>query len=116
MHELSIARTVVDLAVRAATDDRAERITRVGLRVGMFAGVDAGALDSAFAVARLGTLAETALLEIDSVPLVCHCAGCDIDFEVDDRHGIARCPRCSTVSGDVRHGMELEVSFVEVVG
>ncbi|MEJ2290270.1 MAG: hydrogenase maturation nickel metallochaperone HypA [Deinococcales bacterium] len=115
MHELSIARSVVDLAVQAATDDQAERITRVGLRVGTFAGVDTGALDSAFAIARLGTLAEEAELEIDSVALVCHCAACDIDFEVDDRYGIARCPRCATVSGVIRHGMELEVSFVEVV-
>jgi len=115
MHELSIARSVVDLAVQAAQDDRATRIMRVGLRVGAFAGVDAGALDSAFTVARLGTLAEEAVLQIDTVPLICHCAGCGIDFDVDDRHGVALCPQCGAASGDIRQGMELEVSFVEVV-
>ncbi len=115
MHELSIARSVVDLAVQAADDDRAERILRVGVRVGAFAGVDAGALDAAFSVARLGTPAAAAELEIEAVPLVCHCESCAVDFEVDDRHGIARCPRCGVTSGDIRSGMELEVSFVEVV-
>ncbi len=115
MHELSIARSVVDLAVQAASDDAAERILRVGVRVGAFSGVDAGALDSAFQVARLGTAAEAAALEIDTVPLVCHCEGCDVDFDVDDRHGVARCPRCGVPSGDIRSGMELEVSFVEVM-
>jgi len=115
MHELSIARSVVDLAVRAATDDASERILRVGVRVGAFAGVDAGALDAAFSVARLGTAAEAAALEISTVPLVCHCHDCDVDFDVDDRHGVARCPRCGVPSGDIRSGMELEVTFVEVM-
>lgn len=114
MHELSIARSVVDLAVRAASEDDAERILRVGVRLGDFSGVDAGALDAAFQVARLGTAAEAAALEIDSVPLVCHCNACDVDFEVDDRHGVARCPHCGVPSGEIRSGMELEVTFVEV--
>jgi len=115
MHELSIARSVVGLAVQAASDDHAERVLRVGVRVGAFAGVDAGALDTALQMARLGTPAAAAALEIDPVPLVCHCAPCDVDFVVDDRHGVARCPTCGVPSGDIRSGTELEVSFVEVI-
>jgi hydrogenase nickel incorporation protein HypA/HybF len=115
MHELSIARSVVDLAVSAARDDHAERVLRIGVRVGAFAGVDAGALDTAFQVARLGTAAAEAALQIDPVPLVCHCEPCDADFVVDDRHGVARCPTCGVPSGDIRSGMELEVSFIEVI-
>lgn len=115
MHELSVARSVIDLAVRAARDDHAERIVRIGVTVGAYSGVDAGALDSAFTVARLGTLAEEALLEIEPRALVCRCAGCRADFTVDGAHGVARCPRCDAISGDVREGMELEVRYIEVV-
>lgn len=115
MHELSIARSVVDLAVNAARDDGAERIVRIGVRVGTFSGVDTAALDSAFQIARLGTRAETAELAVEPRPLVCHCGACRLDFTVDDAHGVARCPHCDRPSGDIRQGMELEVSFVEVM-
>lgn len=115
MHEVGIARSIVDIAVQAALGDGASRVARVGVRVGAMAGVEAEALDFAFAVARQGTPAEGATLEVERVPLVCHCAGCDLDFEVDNRYGVALCPRCDVPSGDVRRGAELEVSFVEVI-
>ncbi len=115
MHELGLARSIVDIAIEAARADGAERIARVGLRVGAFAGVEADALGPAFELARRGTPASDAVLDIEPVPLRCHCAGCDRDFGVDDVHGMALCPTCGAPSGDVLQGMELEVSYIEVV-
>lgn len=115
MHELSVARNILDIALETARRGNARRVTRVGLRIGALAGVEPGALDSAFGIARRGTPAETADLLVEAVPLRCHCGPCDTDFDVDDRHGIARCPRCGRPSGDIRAGLELEVSYVEVM-
>ncbi|HKI56762.1 MAG TPA: hydrogenase maturation nickel metallochaperone HypA [Trueperaceae bacterium] len=115
MHELGIARSIVDIAVETARRGSARRVTCVGLRVGALAGVEEDALDLAFEVARRGTPAESADLRVETVALRCHCASCDVDFDVDDRHGIALCPVCRKPSGDIRAGMELEVSYVEVM-
>ncbi len=115
MHEVGLARSIVDIAVEAATRDGAGRIARIGVRVGAMAGVEADALDFAFEVARRGTPAEGATLAIELVPLVCHCGACDLDFPVDNRYGIALCPSCDAPSGDIRQGSELDVSFVEVI-
>lgn len=115
MHELGIARSIVDIAVQAAAEDGAQRIARIGVRIGAMAGVEAEALAFAFEAARLGTTAECAELEVERVPLVCHCRSCDLDFPVDNRYGVALCPRCDTPSGDVRQGTELNVSYVEVM-
>lgn len=115
MHELGIARSVVDIALETARRGNARRVTRVGLRVGALAGVEREALDLAFDAARRGTPAESAELRVERVPLRCHCRACDLDFDVEDRYGIARCPRCARVSGDIRGGLELEVSYIEVM-
>jgi len=115
MHELSVARNILDIALETARLGSARRVTCVGLRIGALAGVEADALGTAFDIARRGTPAEAADLVVEAVPLRCHCAGCDEDFDVDDRHGIARCPGCGRASGDIRAGLELEVSYVEVM-
>lgn len=114
MHELGIARSIVDIAVQAARDDGARSVARIGVRIGAMAGVEASALDFAFDAARLGTTAADAVLEVESVPLVCHCRDCDLDFPVDNRYGVALCPACDLPSGDIRQGTELQVSYVEV--
>lgn len=115
MHELSVARSILDIALETARRSSARRVTRVGLRLGALAGVEAEPLGSAFEAARQGTPAEAADLLVEPVPLRCHCAACDLDFDVDDRYGIARCPVCQAASGDIRAGLELEVSFIEVM-
>ncbi len=115
MHELSVARSVLDIALETARRGGARRVTRIGLRLGTLSGVDQDALDLAFEVARQGTPADAADLRVEAVPLRCHCASCDLDFDVDDRHGVAICPGCGQPSGDIRAGLELEVSYIEVM-
>ncbi len=115
MHELGIARSILGIALDAAQQGNAERVMSIGLRVGALAGVEQAALDLAFDVARRGTIAGDAELRVETVPLRCHCTTCDVDFDVDDRHGVALCPRCGAPSGDILAGLELEVSYIEVV-
>ncbi|MBX7103967.1 MAG: hydrogenase maturation nickel metallochaperone HypA [Gemmataceae bacterium] len=60
--------SALDLAVAAAGEGRARRIVGIRLRLGEFAGVDVDALRFAFEALRPGTMAESAYLDIESVP------------------------------------------------
>lgn len=115
MHELGLARNVVAIAEEHARAAGARSVRAIGLRVGALSGVDPEALRSAFELARLGTPLEDARLELETIPLACHCTDCGIGFTVQDRFGIALCPSCGRPSGDVRAGRELEVEYLEVV-
>jgi hydrogenase nickel incorporation protein HypA/HybF len=114
MHEVSIAQSILAIADDYARRNGASSITTVGLRIGELSGVVAEALETAFDIAKLGTLAEHARLEIESVPLIAFCQHCQQEFEVSNPYAIAHCPACAAISRDVRQGQELDVSYLEV--
>lgn len=112
MHELSIMAEALRMAEEAAEAAKAERIVAVRLRVGRLSGVVPEAMEFAWDVVCRDTLAEGALLRIESVPAVCWCAYCQSEFESPDF--FSECPRCLQPSGDLRRGRELEIVNVEV--
>jgi len=113
MHELSIARDLVDLAVEEAARAGASRVVRVKLRLGALAGVIPPALHTAFAAARLGTPAANAALDIDAVPAAVRCARCACDRELPNPC-VRRCPACGTPAEALCAGDELELAEIEV--
>jgi hydrogenase nickel incorporation protein HypA/HybF len=114
MHELSLVQDLLALTEAAAQRDGATRIETIGLRVGALSGAVPEMLESAFSIARCGTMAERARLEITFIPLVAFCKTCQREFEVTDVYSIARCPTCYTISSELRQGQELDISYLEV--
>ena len=115
MHELSLVSNILEIVEDCAIREGASAIRVVSLRVGANSGVEPEALEFAIEVARQGTLAQDARLEVEYVPLRALCEVCALEFEVSDRYGMAVCPSCHrTVSKFVR-GEELEVRSLEVV-
>ena len=77
MHEISIIESILEVAEEKAREADSPSITVIKLRLGEFTAIAREALEFAFEVARLGTLAEHARLEIEVVPMVLHCVVCD---------------------------------------
>lgn len=113
MHELGLARGIVDLANSAATEANAPRVSAVHVQVGRLAGVEAGALLFSFDIAAEGTRVAGARLVIEEIPVAIWCARCNAQQELPGVNRF-RCPVCDTPSGDIRRGKELEVSSIEV--
>lgn len=110
MHELSIAHSLVTL-VQQQLPPGAVRVTAVDLRLGALAGVVRGALEFCYGIASAGTPLEGSALRIQELPVVIHCPRCQADRALS---GPAfRCPECSTPSGDVRQGRELDLAGIE---
>lgn len=91
MHEVGIARSVIDAALAAVPDGAT--LSGVTVAIGPMSGVVADSLQFGFEVASVGTEAEGTELEIVEVPLTLHCDACDADFETDEV-AVLRCPQC----------------------
>ena len=104
--------SALDAIRRVAEEHHATRVTRIVLRVGTLAGVDADALRFAYEALAPGSFAAGATLEIESVAARARCAACATEFTVDGGF-ICRCPRCGDYSGDLRAGRELGIARLE---
>ena len=112
MHEISIAESIVQIAEAKAREQNARSIQVIKLRLGEFTAIATEALEFAFEVARLGTLAEHARLEIEVVPMVVHCVVCEASTQPEK--GVCLiCAECGfplkIVSGE-----ELQIEYIEV--
>jgi hydrogenase nickel incorporation protein HypA/HybF len=112
MHELSLLQELLEIATAEARQRKAVRIHRIGLRVGAHSGIEPHALEFAFPVAREGTLAAQAVLDLEIVPVVAHCAQCDNDFSPADV--VYRCPHCGTIALGPSAGEELVLQTLEL--
>lgn len=112
MHEVGIMTEAVRMASESAQAAGAKRVTVLKLRIGVLSGVVPAALDFAWDVVRRGSVAESARLEIESVPAVCWCVTCQAEFACQEF--LSECPRCHDLSGDLRRGRELEIAAVEL--
>ena len=115
MHELSIARQVVEIASQHATNSGSDRITRITLRIGRLSCVHQDALRFCFDLVAEGTAAEGATLEVVDVPVVIFCPTCGDTAELPDIQRF-RCPNCHTPSSDIRQGRELDIDTIELAG
>ncbi len=112
MHEVSLMEQTLELALEYAHQQHAQKILRLKMRLGAMSGVVPEALEFAFDIVTRGTIAEGAKLEIEEVPVVCHCANCNLEFQPADL--FYECPQCGELSSEVRSGKEIELASLEL--
>jgi len=110
VHELSIAESILDIAATEAATHRAAAVTAIKIRLGDFTGVVREALEFAFEIARQGTVAASARLEIESVPLRTRCPSCDVPGSSDF---CFICERCGTPL-EILSGREMQLESIEM--
>jgi len=111
MHELSIAESIIDLAAEEAKKRNTSVVT-VKLRLGEFTGVAREALEFGFEIAKRGTLAERAVLEIEVVPLKTRCPPCGlVGRPIDDF--CLLCAACGSPM-EIISGREMQVEYLEL--
>ncbi|HYB61902.1 MAG TPA: hydrogenase maturation nickel metallochaperone HypA [Methylomirabilota bacterium] len=112
MHELSIATLVLDAVNAEANLRPAMRVSRIGVRLGDLAGVDADALTFCFEALIKNTALASAALEIERRPQRNRCSRCNREFVVVNYE--SACPACGESSTQFVSGDELELAFVEM--
>jgi hydrogenase nickel incorporation protein HypA/HybF len=113
MHEVSIAQSLLDIAIEGCKKDGYSRIESIKVKIGKASGVMPDALLFAFDAAKIDTIAEKANLIIDEIPVSGVCTSCNNIFSADDQYVIA-CPHCGKLSLRIDTGRELNIYEMEV--
>jgi len=112
MHEMSLSEGVLQLIQQNAKAQGFDRVTAVTLAIGELAGVDGEALRFSFEAVTRGTLADSARLDLKSVPGEAWCLPCGRTVHVARR--IDPCPRCGSHQLQVTGGNDMILKSLEV--
>lgn len=113
MHELSLCQGLLRQVEKVAAQHQASGVEKIVLRVGGLSGVEPPLLQRAFEVARMGTLAERAVLVIERGPVVVRCRQCGGSCAVPVNRLL--CTYCGDWRVSVTEGEELLLLSVELV-
>lgn len=112
MHELAIAQGLIDAIASAARRHGARRATRAVARIGPLSGVEPAQLAQAFSVARAGTCADGAELEIETPPVTVACSRCGAEGAAAANRLL--CPACGDWRVRLTGGDEMILTSVEL--
>lgn len=111
MHEFSLAMRLIEAVERKAEEIGAVGVARIKLRVGLATTVVPEFLSEAFNIAKLGTIAEDAKLEVEADPIRLSCWNCGAEFEANEL--FAKCQSCGSIGGKVVSGDQIIIERVE---
>ena len=113
MHEMSLCEGIRQVVDQAAASPEIQRVTRVRLEIGRFAGVEKDALTFAWGVVMQGSKAEGAALEMIDLPGKAMCFDCLKTVEISDRFD--PCPECGGGRLLPDGGDEMRIKDMEIV-
>lgn len=115
MHEMAITGSIVDTVVRYATENSADRVVSVHLRIGELRDIVDSLMEGCFRFLARGTVADQARLRIDKVPLRAQCTACHLVFPADI-HDTATlvCPDCGGTQLTIYSGKEFMIQDIEI--
>lgn len=110
MHEMSLARSVAEIAEETAYENGAERVSCVTLSVGELSGIDVASLKQSLSAAFEGPVLSGAKIEIERPAGTAWCMDCSETVPMH-RPGDA-CPKCGGHRLTVNGGNEFDVAFI----
>ena len=112
MHEMGIAQNILDIALNAANQEGAKKISRINLLAGELRGIVQMQLSFCFSIVAKDSIASGAYLNVEEVPVSGHCDDCNADFTVQEYNYL--CPKCGSAKIQVTGGTELRIKDIEI--
>lgn len=112
MHEMGIANSILEAVTTELRRYPRSRASKVGVRIGELAAIDADSLRFCFDALARDTDLEGLQLQIEVCPRRHRCDPCSETFEVHDYE--FACPKCGSMQTKFVSGDELELVYLEV--
>ena len=113
MHELSLARSLVELVEEHALERHTHRVKQINLRLGELSAMTR-ALHFCFSAVAQGTACDGAKLSIEEVPLTVYCGNCDEVKRPSGRYSF-RCIDCGMPTPKIVSGKEMQLVSIELL-
>jgi hydrogenase nickel incorporation protein HypA/HybF len=110
MHELSIAKNIIDIIKESVEEKDLVNVEKVILKVGELSGVVPDSLEFSLEAVCSGTEMEKINYELIKIPFAVKCRVCNNDSY--NELGIVKCPVCGSKDTEVISGNELLVSEI----
>lgn len=112
MHELTVCQDIISQVESIALTHNAISVEVINLQIGPLSGVEIPLLESAFSIARAGTVAENALLNIEAIPIRVKCKSCNTESEVPQSRLV--CKQCGNWQTQLISGDEMLLRQIEL--
>jgi hydrogenase nickel incorporation protein HypA/HybF len=112
MHELGIARSILNTVREEANRWENKRVAAVGVQLGELSGVNPEALEFAFKSIVKDTVFESIELHIESTPRRHQCTRCSRAFDVLNHR--TECTQCGERQTRLISGDEIEIAYLEI--
>jgi hydrogenase nickel incorporation protein HypA/HybF len=113
VHELSICQALIEQVEATARKEDALQVVQVRVGIGPLAGVEPQLLQQAFQLARAGSIAATASLLIDHLPIRVSCRACGQETAAEVAN--LACGNCGDWHTELVSGDEMLLTQVELV-
>lgn len=113
MHELAVCQALLRQVETIVAENNAKAADHISISVGPLSGVEPSLLASAFTIAREGTVAANAKLDIESASIEVQCRQCGNSSKVQPNRLI--CEHCGDWQVQVTRGEELMLLRVGLV-
>ena len=112
MHELSICQALIEQVETVAREQNAAQVLLIRVGIGPLSGVEPQLLEQAFTLARAGSIAADAELQVTSLPIRVSCKACGTVSEAQAARLV--CAACGNWQTTLVSGDELQLTQVEL--
>ncbi|OUD15488.1 hydrogenase maturation nickel metallochaperone HypA [Thioflexithrix psekupsensis] len=113
MHEMSICQALLNQVQKITHENEARQVESITVKIGLLSGIEPELLANAFSIAKLGTVAESAILHLETAPIKVRCSDCQKESEVSVNKLL--CLHCGSWHTQVMSGDELLLMRVELL-
>jgi hydrogenase nickel incorporation protein HypA/HybF len=110
MHELSLACNILEITEEAVKANNAKIVIELVLDIGVFAGVEINALETAINSIKPKTILEKSKISINIIEGKAVCRHCHCEFIPEDI--LSPCPECAKYGLEIIAGGELKVRTI----
>ncbi|MEQ8202024.1 MAG: hydrogenase maturation nickel metallochaperone HypA [Syntrophomonadaceae bacterium] len=114
MHELGIMANVLDIALEYAEQNDVKKIRAINLEIGELSDIVPKIAQDFFGFIARDTIAENAILKIETIPARIRCRDCGTENDLDMDRPIYTCIECGSKSLQLISGREYRIASIEV--